>query len=787
MLSLLAAVEAGQKAGTGEAISRLQATRPGALALVGPGKARAVTKARPGGSLGCRVKPELFERFARQGRIGPQRAGPPSGLERQPLPPAVRLHDLLDGVKDQGRRGTCVAFASVALKEFLHGTPALFSEQFLYWACKELDGYDGSGTYLHTGMNVLGLYGVCRSNTWPYNPEPIEHNESQKPPPPGAIEEARGYRVIDCRMVEPSLVEQYKRVLAGDDQVSGMPVVFGVLVFDSWFMSAETHRTGKITLPLPGETPIGGHAMCVVGYVDDVEVPGGGYFIVRNSWGNEWAPESPEAAGHALVPYAYVESYALEAFTGPAIRVSGAPTNGDAAFRRYLRKLPDKSPDSERRDIEKRLLPPGKTVLCHPLAPQEFMEDTEGNRQRFKEADFTWTSATRQRVWFPNMQLIPADLKARLDAAAVLKQRFSSTLDENLISAAGTPFPQVRVPGWFKWLPYEWEPKIKGVSVLADLTDLFVDRMRTEIGCVPREVPLPAESRQRLSEFNVMKVYAVEGFALTAHVVVAFVNALRFQPETMPQWVGFDQRLTFLVQTLYAEWLRDRRQARPPFTFFTIGTADPLPEGTMPVASSDHWIVFSSCSGPKQPWESRIPPRIPDRKSLRDFSDRLLPESRRDRVARIKTIVDDLLATDGGNVTVDKVVKRSRLFVKPSGYRRASVRDGFLCLQDQGPDDYRLRRTQEGLIAIARPNKGEPITITAASFQRRFLRRHALRILSSAVGVSVSMSSVPLKSWFEQKVGLPGYCITAVGILIAYFGSLIQSAINRRADQDKEE
>jgi C1A family cysteine protease len=55
-----------------------------------------------------------------------------------------------------------------------------------------------------------------------------------------------------------------------------------------------------------------------VGYVDDDAVPGGGYFIVRNSWGDYWAADSPEAPGHALIPYAYVEQFSLEAFTGTA-------------------------------------------------------------------------------------------------------------------------------------------------------------------------------------------------------------------------------------------------------------------------------------------------------------------------------------------------------------------------------------------------------------------------------------------------------------------------------------
>ena len=57
----------------------------------------------------------------------------------------------------------------------------------------------------------------------------------------------------------------------------------------------------------------GGHALCLAGYVDDPSYLGGGYFIARNSWSDtEWAPESPEMPGYALIPYAYITAYGQE-------------------------------------------------------------------------------------------------------------------------------------------------------------------------------------------------------------------------------------------------------------------------------------------------------------------------------------------------------------------------------------------------------------------------------------------------------------------------------------------
>ena len=83
-------------------------------------------------------------------------------------------------VRDQGQRGTCVAFASVAFLEF-HLSPATKtagtkrrSEQFVYWACKRDDGAPKEeGTYCSTARQVLKKSGACLAQIWKYNPLPI--------------------------------------------------------------------------------------------------------------------------------------------------------------------------------------------------------------------------------------------------------------------------------------------------------------------------------------------------------------------------------------------------------------------------------------------------------------------------------------------------------------------------------------------------------------------------------------------------------------------------------------
>ena len=94
---------------------------------------------------------------------------------------------------------------------------------------------------------------------------------------------------------------------------AGLPIVFIVPVYTYWWTN-PVRRTGDIRLPLPFDTTQGKHAMCIVGYEDDPSVPGGGYFLVRNSWGAGWASEHA-LPGYCRLPYRYMEQYATVAYT----------------------------------------------------------------------------------------------------------------------------------------------------------------------------------------------------------------------------------------------------------------------------------------------------------------------------------------------------------------------------------------------------------------------------------------------------------------------------------------
>ncbi len=74
-------------------------------------------------------------------------------------------------------------------------------------------------------------------------------------------------------------------------------------------------KYGNITLPVAGEVPDRvGHAVALVGFQDDDDFAGGGYFIVRNSWNHHWGAESPFGSGYGTLPYRYIERFNWDAW-----------------------------------------------------------------------------------------------------------------------------------------------------------------------------------------------------------------------------------------------------------------------------------------------------------------------------------------------------------------------------------------------------------------------------------------------------------------------------------------
>jgi hypothetical protein len=259
----------------------------------------------------------------------------PDASFREPLPPSANLIEHMPPVRNQRGRGTCVAHACTAVREFLLGqdsTGGDLSEQYLYWACKQRDGHNGAGTWIHVGMAVLEDLGICPEVVWPYVPDPIPGNEGQGPPPATAGGEASQFRIGSSSKMQPRWEADLRQALAG-----GKPVAFSVPVYKYW-QTQPVRNSGDIRMPLPSDENIGGHAMCLVGYQDDPDVPGGGFFLVRNSWGTGWAANSAVAPGYARLPYAYMTSFGRAAYTA-SMPAPGDDKPGEETAGSWLERL----------------------------------------------------------------------------------------------------------------------------------------------------------------------------------------------------------------------------------------------------------------------------------------------------------------------------------------------------------------------------------------------------------------------------------------------------------------
>lgn len=232
------------------------------------------------------------------------------------LPPSVNHALKMSPIRNQGARGTCVGFAMSALHEFYRresGAAHDFSEQYLYHMTKQIDGAAGScGTWAVKAASVLANLGQCREAVWAYNPNlPCNNNGAL---PANAGQDASGFKFQPI-ILNPKDVGAIKNALA-----SGCVCEFSIPCYNSWLQSAATRQSGRITMRFGSEPVAGGHAMCLIGYQDDASTPGGGSFILRNSWSTSWGATCPYGAGNGTIPYAYLANDGWEAVTHPVPR-----------------------------------------------------------------------------------------------------------------------------------------------------------------------------------------------------------------------------------------------------------------------------------------------------------------------------------------------------------------------------------------------------------------------------------------------------------------------------------
>ncbi len=266
-------------------------------------------------------------------------ARPAAAYRLATLPPQVDLRPIMPQVRDQGDRPTCVAFSTVGILDYLYakgtGAPSkLASPQFLNWlyhgVCKSQ--LQPESLWIDTGTFTPALLALLREQgnpSWPYVPPGLGtlsegHAKYTKLPPDGAP--TWSYEAAAASHFSKSLsdklvagetftsqgaafvgvvanVASLRAALAGEQPVQ---VAVPIYVPD-WYnppMAQQGHMPELDAAKLADKANIGYHSVVLVGYEPDATAPGGGWFLVRNSWGANWGLK-----GHCRLSYDYVTSF----------------------------------------------------------------------------------------------------------------------------------------------------------------------------------------------------------------------------------------------------------------------------------------------------------------------------------------------------------------------------------------------------------------------------------------------------------------------------------------------
>jgi C1A family cysteine protease len=219
---------------------------------------------------------------------------------------SVDLRPMLLPVRDQGHRGTCLAFAVTALHEVLRaaGEPVGedLAEEALYWGCKQVDGNWNTGTSFLSASMALPRWGQPIEATWPYDPRQSDGVAYHPPAIPGGA----NWHHAGLRSVTTTSTD-VRSLLAGS-----VPVALGITIYPSFY---RPNGTGHIADPQPGDPKKGRHAVVAVGFDEDE-------ILIRNSWGPTWG-----VSGYGWITDTYIDGNATEVWAADVSPTTATTTS----------------------------------------------------------------------------------------------------------------------------------------------------------------------------------------------------------------------------------------------------------------------------------------------------------------------------------------------------------------------------------------------------------------------------------------------------------------------------
>lgn len=214
------------------------------------------------------------------------------------LPDSVDYSRQMPPTRNQRSRGACVAFGTVAVKEYQENKEIGkkddidLSEEFVYQQIR----HKGGGAYPRDAMQLLVERGVCLEKTFPYKNDFNDDDDDEA----GVWDKSKHRPMFKEAMKYKA--KSYVRLQTWEEMqqslVANGPFLLAIRWYSGWYKPKKKHTDNFPIIDSKDGNVVGGHAICCVGYevIDGII-----YFKIRNSWGSAWGFNG----------YAYISSKCL--------------------------------------------------------------------------------------------------------------------------------------------------------------------------------------------------------------------------------------------------------------------------------------------------------------------------------------------------------------------------------------------------------------------------------------------------------------------------------------------